>query len=354
LQLDRAAYLARTGTATQQTLDQTQNDVASATADVAEAEANHAVAVAGPTKESAPSPTHESRRLEAAAPERQTELRELWRRYGPNFVLTEDRTGFQMAGGAFKSILFTNRTLYQVLLVGFAFWRAIEAYAGLIRLWHEKGQPFDLGLISLLPGQKEVDTAFDQGLADAVALGRAKSFDDFVWPASIPIFGNPKTPAQRTTFDLVGIATAYIFLHEVRHLMYCQDGNTPRNLVREETTCDGFARDLLLEKAHVYATLSGAPLNNVLTKRVLALSLAAFVIIEVTPPELWRGSRSHPPVADRLHHILSASGLPNDSVVWRASAAFLMAKLRNLGRTVELLHLRDERDLFEQLSSQLQ
>jgi HlyD family secretion protein len=50
-QLDRTAYLARSDTATQQTLDQAQNDVASAAADVAEAEANHDAAVAGPTKE---------------------------------------------------------------------------------------------------------------------------------------------------------------------------------------------------------------------------------------------------------------------------------------------------------------
>jgi HlyD family secretion protein len=50
-QLDRATYLARSDTATQQTLDQTVNDVASAKADVAEAEADHAAAVAGPTKE---------------------------------------------------------------------------------------------------------------------------------------------------------------------------------------------------------------------------------------------------------------------------------------------------------------
>jgi HlyD family secretion protein len=50
-QLDRATYLARSNTATQQTLDQTVNDVASAKADIAEAEANHAAAVAGPTKE---------------------------------------------------------------------------------------------------------------------------------------------------------------------------------------------------------------------------------------------------------------------------------------------------------------
>jgi HlyD family secretion protein len=51
LQLNRTAYLARSDTASQQALDQAKNDAASAQADVAEAEANHAAAVAGPTKE---------------------------------------------------------------------------------------------------------------------------------------------------------------------------------------------------------------------------------------------------------------------------------------------------------------
>jgi HlyD family secretion protein len=50
-QLDRTAYLARNDYASQQTLDQAENDVATGHADVAEAQANHAAAVAGPTKE---------------------------------------------------------------------------------------------------------------------------------------------------------------------------------------------------------------------------------------------------------------------------------------------------------------
>jgi len=50
-QLARVAYLARGDIASQQTLDQAQNDAASARADVAEAEANHAAAEAGPTRE---------------------------------------------------------------------------------------------------------------------------------------------------------------------------------------------------------------------------------------------------------------------------------------------------------------
>jgi HlyD family secretion protein len=50
-QVSRTAYLARSDNASQQALDQTQNDLASARSNVAEAEANHAEAVAGPTKE---------------------------------------------------------------------------------------------------------------------------------------------------------------------------------------------------------------------------------------------------------------------------------------------------------------
>ena len=50
-QLSRTAYLARTDTASQQALDQAQNDAASARADVAEAQANYDAAVAGPTRE---------------------------------------------------------------------------------------------------------------------------------------------------------------------------------------------------------------------------------------------------------------------------------------------------------------
>jgi HlyD family secretion protein len=50
-QLARTSYLTRSDVASRQALDQAQNDVAAARADVAESEANHAAAVAGPTRE---------------------------------------------------------------------------------------------------------------------------------------------------------------------------------------------------------------------------------------------------------------------------------------------------------------
>src|ERR1700760_2566125 len=51
VQLTRASTLASSDFGTQQTLDQAQSDLANARADVAEAEANHDAAVAGPTAE---------------------------------------------------------------------------------------------------------------------------------------------------------------------------------------------------------------------------------------------------------------------------------------------------------------
>jgi HlyD family secretion protein len=50
-QLARVSFLARSDTATQQALDQAENDAATARADIAEAAANHDAAVAGPTRE---------------------------------------------------------------------------------------------------------------------------------------------------------------------------------------------------------------------------------------------------------------------------------------------------------------
>jgi HlyD family secretion protein len=50
-QLTRTSTLASTDNATKQALDQAENDVANARADVADAEANHQAAVAGPTRE---------------------------------------------------------------------------------------------------------------------------------------------------------------------------------------------------------------------------------------------------------------------------------------------------------------
>jgi HlyD family secretion protein len=50
-QLTRTSTLAKTDDAAQQALDQAENDMANARADVADAEANHQAAVAGPTRE---------------------------------------------------------------------------------------------------------------------------------------------------------------------------------------------------------------------------------------------------------------------------------------------------------------
>jgi hypothetical protein len=63
-----------------------------------------------------------------SAPERRPELEDLWRQYSPTFMRASDKPGYQMEGGAFRLILFTGRTTAQIWILGFATWRAFEAY----------------------------------------------------------------------------------------------------------------------------------------------------------------------------------------------------------------------------------
>ena|SRR5215469_1701574 len=67
-----------------------------------------------------------------AVPERRDDLNALWRLYSPQFRLWSDRAGFVMQTGC-GAVCFTQRTLLQIWLLGFAAWRAVEAYADIIR-----------------------------------------------------------------------------------------------------------------------------------------------------------------------------------------------------------------------------
>ena len=76
--------------------------------------------------------------------------------------------------------------------------------------------------------------------------------DDIAWPQGIPkpAPGLRITDRQRkATFDLVFIAGAWMFAHEVRHQIYeCQE-NVWHIRFAEEVECDRWALRLLLDDA---------------------------------------------------------------------------------------------------------
>jgi hypothetical protein len=123
--------------------------------------------------------------------------------------------------------------------------------------------------------------------------------------------------------------------------------------VAEEIACDRFAREFLLSGAFEFATKIGKPADEVLAKRVAAIALAAFVMIEVTPPEAWGGSGSHPSLAERFRELFATVAIPPTAYPWNIGAALLLAKLRASGRPLPQFVFADEKTLFERLISLL-
>jgi hypothetical protein len=293
------------------------------------------------------------RLIAAVVPERRADLDVLWHRYNPQFRLSPDRPGFVIES-AFGAIIYTNKTLLQIWLLGFAAWRAVEAYADIIRSCAAIGLLFDPPSVVALPGQPAVDAAFDQTLAAAKKLGETDGVASFTWPADVPPPGVESfSVPDKAAYDLVCIATAYVFLHELKRVAFAVDGDAPTDPVAEEIACDRFAREFLLSTTPAFAAEIRKPAEEVLAKRVAAIALAAFVIFEVTPPQFWGGSASHPPIAERLKDVFTNVPLSPTAYPWNIGAALVLAKLRASGRPLPQLTFPDEKTLFEQLISLL-
>jgi hypothetical protein len=292
------------------------------------------------------------RLIAATVPERRADLNALWHRYAPQFVRSPDRPGFVMKSAAFDAVVYTNKTLLEIWLLGFAAWRAVKAYADIIRYCAATGSLFDPPSVAALPNQSAVDAAFDRLLAAATELRHTDDLAYFRWPADVPPPGTERfSVPDKAAHDLVCIATAYVFLHELKHVAFANDGDGPTDPVAEEIACDRFARDFLLSGVPAFAAEIDKPAEEVLAKRLAGIALAAFVVIEVTPPEAWGGSGSHPPLAGRLNEIFATVAISPTGYPWNIGAAFLFAKLRVAGRQVPQMIFADERTLFEQLIS---
>ena len=144
----------------------------------------------------------------------------------------------------------------QVWILGFAAWKALEAYCPFLILHRE----IVASGISDAPGQAEVESAFEDALKRADDLRTAASIETFTWPAHIPAPNAPppQDMTERAVVDLIRIAGAYVFLHKIRHVIFSADGNRPQDNHTEEIACDRFARDLLLERIGDYCAASGS------------------------------------------------------------------------------------------------
>ena len=282
--------------------------------------------------------------LQGAAPERYQEIKAHWGEQADRVRLLE--TEEFLLQHIFGTVQLTPKTLDALWLAGFASWKAVEAYAGIIWLLAQKGADFDPSIVAQIPGQAAADAAFDRALGHVHDLLTSASPADFTWPADVPTPDQQITdPQQVAARDLVFIAGAYVILHELGHHRIYGSGCTIGYDLREERLCDAYARKMLLDGTGQFAASTGDPEHMVQAKRLLGILLAKLLIITVTPRERWTFSPDHEPVRRRLFRVLRYAKEPLPPWFWDTAAALLAAFARRHGVLTESIRFGSSREL---------
>lgn len=294
--------------------------------------------------------------LGGVIPEKAGELKELLDKYSHQFSRCEDKPGFVMNAGPYGLLYFTHRTMWQMWLLGFAAHQALHVYGGLVLYLLATKQKFTAKILNDIPDQREETKKYNR-LVDAVyKLGNIPRLDDFVWPAEIPTpeDGTPKNVELAATRDLILMAGAYVFLHEIKHILFAGgEGNRPEQAIQEEIECDQFARNLMIGELRKYTEKTGESIEKVRDKRATSMILAAFFMLVITPKEAWNGTQTHPSIEDRVTVIVEDLEIPENGTAWIYLVCVCLAQLQYVGETPEEISFNSYKELGLALLKQI-
>jgi len=289
-----------------------------------------------------------------AAPERKEELRMFWDQYSPKVFIAEDNHRILVQATSTR-IEFSSRAMESFWLLGFAAWRAFECYCPAVVLSPVVNTSVS-GLIGGDEGFDDAETAFESLIHAARTLIHIGSQDDFEWPDDVPRPYNNRNASditEKAISDLICIATAYVFLHEMRHVQLGQDDQRPAELFEEEMLCDVFARDFLMGKLASFTTASPWSHEQLAMKRGMGLVVGAFILYELTDRSQLAGSDDYPSIADRFEALIGSMPItdPNHSF-WIFTATLLAALVRRRNRRA-ILDGADAKKICEHLIQQI-
>ncbi|MGA0594592.1 phage exclusion protein Lit family protein [Enterovirga sp. CN4-39] len=227
----------------------------------------------------------------------------------------------------------SEKALRLIWLTGYTAWAGVEAYNVRIVWERLNGAAFDPVAWNDYAQQKAYDEIFDRLLANVRDLDAATSLVDFEWPNNVPVPAEGlrlHDISQKATFDLICIAGAFVFAHEVRHALLDRDGARPDRLVDEERECDRWALALLLDEISAYAGNAKEDPTLVRAKRILGIIFAQLAILTLTPRGLWEETEDYPAVKTRLRAALDAAADPVPDWFWITIASLLTAFARGL------------------------
>jgi len=292
--------------------------------------------------------------LRMVAPERSTEVEALLHTYAPSFFEATDRQRFVLEANPLGFVLYSNRTLLQVWLLGWVMWKEMYCWSTFIWELATERRPFVLAGFTEIPGQEESYADADALYARAVDFARSEPIDWTRWPSAVPrpldiaLHGNE----DRLINDLVHHAVAFFLLHELRHLMLRQDQRNFPDPRQEEFECDRWATEYLLARSDEYAQSSGEDPTKVRSKRAMGVALGTAVIAHIQEVGLWKPGTEHPPIADRMQRLVEAVDLPGNDYLWNVACSFLLATLRRQQALPAHVDFNDQRELFTKLLSE--
>lgn len=227
----------------------------------------------------------------------------------------------------------SEKALRLIWLTGYTAWTGVETYNVRIVWERLNGAAFDPVTWNGYAQQKAHDEIFDRLLAKIRDLDAAVSLEDFEWPNNVPVPVEGlrlNDISQKATFDLICIAGAFVFAHEVRHALLDRDGTRPDRLIDEERECDRWALALLLDEIPAYAGNANEDPTLVRAKRILGIIFAQLAIATLTPRGLWEETDEYPAVRTRLRAALNAAVDPVPDWFWTTIASLLTAFARGL------------------------
>lgn len=292
----------------------------------------------------------------AVVPERVTEIDAIMEIYAAQFRQFNDRDGFNLFAGGFSAIQYTSRSNRRMWLFGYAGWQALQCYGDLIFNLQLSGETLDINKVQQIPNQPAEEDAFRQILESVKKLQTACHEDDFDWPSNIPEPENGRPLDQKfaLVYDLTCMATIYVFLHKLKHVMFSVDGNSPEDANDEEYQCDLFARDMMISKIDHYAAISGYPGEQVRMKRMMGIALASAFILFVTGKGRLAGSDSHPPVHRRWLETVKDVRLRDNDRFWLYFSSLILALLKYFSIAIEAKVVKSYRSLCLDLISDLE
>ena len=235
--------------------------------------------------------------FKGAIPERQDELTTLWNKYSPEFTIKPDSGDdgkLVMQAGMYKHIWFNHRVMRSIWFGSFIAWEGYKCVQESI--YYDKEPDF---------------AKFNNMISNFTEMKEAENSDEITLPYSIPEPGiyldGEQNNEYRAASEMATIATGWAFLHELKHMMLQQEGqsttinSSEEKVHAEEYACDEFATRFVIEEINRNTNVLN--LEHLKNKREISIYFALFTMTLLSHDN-WEKTNTHPAVQNRMDRVV--------------------------------------------------